>query len=185
VHLSDNVVKKTVFLFFLLFVGDMGFRCDGIMNFKGWHSWIDVSSIVTLAVIQSKMCGCLSSFVNTVKTAFTDAVLIWFTLMPLFFWNVAPHIIGWLCLPLRNRTIWYSKWTFQPLKMILYKVFIFPSNTSIITIKSIFKATCFSPLRPSSGLTIRTGFFTSSTFWDPKLFTKVVWCYDAVCYYLH
>jgi len=50
--------------------------------------------------------------------------------------------------------------------------FIFSSNTpTIISIKSTYKATCFGPIRPSSGLTIRTGSFTSSTFWDPKLFT--------------
>jgi hypothetical protein len=54
---------------------------------------------------------------------------------------------------------------------VLYKVFIFPSNTYIITIKSIYKATCFGPIGPSSGLTIRTGVFTASTFWDPRLFT--------------
>jgi len=45
----------------------------------------------------------------------------------------------------------------------------FLSNTYIITIKSTYKATCFGPIGPSSGLTIRTGSFTSST-----LFTKVV-----------
>jgi hypothetical protein len=104
-------------LSFLLFVGDIGFMCDGIMNFNGWHSWVDVSSIVTLVVIHSKMNRCLSSFVNTVKTAFTDAIMMWFTLMSLFFWNVAPHIIGWLCLTLRNRTLRNSAWTFQPLKI--------------------------------------------------------------------
>ena len=43
---------------------------------------------------------------------------------------------------------------------ILYKVCTFPSNTSILTIKSTFKATCFSPIGPSSGLTTRTGSFT-------------------------
>jgi hypothetical protein len=145
VHFSDKRSKKNVFLSFLLFVGDIGFMCNEIMNFKGWHAWIDVSSIVTLAVIHSKMYRCHSGFVNTVKTAFTDAVMMWFTLMSLFFWNVASQIIGWLCLTLRNRTICNSAWTFQPLKMFLYKVFILSSNTCIVTIKSTFKATCFSP----------------------------------------
>jgi hypothetical protein len=66
------------------------------MNFDGWHSWVDVSCIVTLAVIHNEMNRCLSSFINTVEIAFTDAVMMWFTLTSLFFWNVAPHIIGWL-----------------------------------------------------------------------------------------
>jgi len=56
----------------------------------------------------------------------------------------------------------------------LNTVFIFPLDTSIITIESTYKATCFGLIGPSSGLTTRTGLFTSSTFWDPKLFTKVV-----------
>jgi len=47
-------------------------------------------------------------------------------------------------------------------------VFIFPSNTSIIIIKSTHKATCFGPIGPSSGLALRTGSFTSSTLWGPK-----------------
>jgi len=51
------------------------------------------------------------------------------------------------------------------------RVFMFSSNTSIIIIESTYKATCFGPIGPSSGLTIRSGSFTSSTFWDPKLFT--------------
>jgi hypothetical protein len=41
----------------------------------------------------------------------------------------------------------------------------------IFAIKSTYKATCFGPIGPSSGLIIRAGLFTSSTFWDPKLFT--------------
>jgi len=44
----------------------------------------------------------------------------------------------------------------------LYEAFIFSSNTSIITMKSTFKATCFDPIGPSLGLTIRTGSFASS-----------------------
>jgi hypothetical protein len=36
----------------------------------------------------------------------------------------------------------------------LNRVFIFSSNTSIITIKSTYKATCFGPIGPSSGLII-------------------------------
>jgi len=57
--------------------------------------------------------------------------------------------------------------------LVSYKVFIFPSNTPIITIKSTVKATRFGPS------------FTSSTFWDPKLFTKAVRCYNAVLCCLH
>jgi len=32
-----------------------------------------------------------------------------------------------------------------------HRVCIFPSNTSILTIKSTYKATCFRPIGPSSG----------------------------------
>jgi hypothetical protein len=53
-------------------------------------------------------------------------------------------------------------------------MFIQSTNTSIIFIESAYKATGFGPIGPASGLTIRTDSFTVSTFWDPRLFTKVV-----------
>ena len=54
---------------------------------------------------------------------------------------------------------------------VLYKVFIFSSNTSIIIIiiKNTYKATCFGPIGPSSGHTKRTSSVTSSTFWENVL----------------
>jgi hypothetical protein len=94
------------------------------------------------------------------------------------------------CLPQKPHELawdWTQAFTVRHQQLtayILYKVFIVSSNTSIITIGSTYKATCFGQVGPSSGLTIRTGSFTSSTFWDPKLFTKVVWRYNAVCCYL-
>jgi hypothetical protein len=57
---------------------------------------------------------------------------------------------------------------------ILRKYKVYFCLTSVITIKSTLKAACFSPIWPSSGLTIRTGLFTPSTFWDPKLFDVIM-----------
>jgi len=56
-------------------------------------------------------------------------------------------------------------------KLFIQSIFIFNQTRLFITIKSTFKAVCFDPIGPSSGLIIRTGSVTSSTFWDPKLFT--------------
>jgi hypothetical protein len=86
---------------------------DRIMNFDDWHSSVDIVSTVTLAVIHSKMNRCLSSFVNTVKTAFTNAIMMWFTLMSSGMWH---HLGAW-CPTVRNNTIKNSVWTFQPLKI--------------------------------------------------------------------
>ena len=75
--------------------------------------------------------------------------------------------------PMRHCVPSHFNWTlFVPMCSIFHAQYIyFQTNTSIITTKSTFKATYFSPIGPSSGLIIRTGSVTSSAFWDPKLFT--------------
>jgi hypothetical protein len=62
---------------------------------------------------------------------------------------------------------------FFPMCSIFYTQYTYFHLTHLfITIKSTYKATCFGPIGPSSDLTIRTGSFTSSTFWDAKWFDK-------------
>jgi hypothetical protein len=67
----------------------------------------------------------------------------------------------------KNKKKSYEVWTY----IMLQSIFIFNQTHQLITINSTFKATCFGPIGPLSGLIIRTGSVTASTFWDPKMFT--------------